>query len=49
MGKFGSMVTAILVQLAAGSALSVIDESVRTIVRERVKRSRVCTPNNLGS
>jgi hypothetical protein len=39
---------AVVVQLLVSSAFASIDEVVRTVVRERVKRSRLAPQGNLG-
>jgi hypothetical protein len=39
---------AVVVQVLVSSAFSVVDESVRTLVRERVRRSRFVPQGNLG-
>lgn len=39
---------AVVVQVLVSSAFSICDESVRTLVRERIKRSRFVPQGNLG-
>lgn len=38
----GNLFKVVLVQVLVSSCFSAVDESVRTLIRERVKRSRLC-------
>ena len=38
----GNLFRSILVQVLVASAFSIVDESVRTVVREKVKRTSLC-------
>jgi hypothetical protein len=46
----GNLLKAIVLQVLVSSAFSAVDESVRTLIRERVKRSPLCPQgSNLGN
>lgn len=38
----GNLFKVVLVQVLVSSAFAAVDESVRTLIRERVKRSALC-------
>jgi len=45
----GNLFKVVLVQVLVSSAFAAVDESVRTLIRERVKRSSLCPGgSNIG-
>ena len=44
--SFGNVLRAVLVQVAVSSAFAVVDETVRTAIRERVKRTSLAGPSS---